>query len=96
MAAHDRRTTRRASALPSPAVTGFVGTALVERLLRSVPDCKLVLLVRPSKRHDATERVRREIFKNNAFDRLKAQGRRTGVETFDEMIARRVTPSVAM
>jgi fatty acyl-CoA reductase len=25
--------------------TGFVGTALVERLLRSVPDCELVLLV---------------------------------------------------
>ena len=53
--------------------TGFVGTALVERLLRSAPGCTLVLLVRPSKRHDATERVRREIFKNNAFDRLKAE-----------------------
>ena len=26
--------------------TGFLGTALVERLLRSVPDCSLVLLVR--------------------------------------------------
>ena len=26
--------------------TGFVGTALVERLLRDVPDCELVLLVR--------------------------------------------------
>ena len=58
--------------------TGFVGTALVERLLRSVPGCELVLLIRPSKRHDATERARREIFKNNAFDRLKAraEGRR--------------------
>ena len=31
--------------------TGFVGTALVERLLRAVPECRLVLLVRPSKRH---------------------------------------------
>ncbi len=71
--------------------TGFVGTALVERLLRSVPDCKLVLLIRPSKRHDATERARREIFKNNAFDRLKAKVAEQGVETFDEMIARRVT-----
>jgi len=69
--------------------TGFVGTALVERLLYSVPDCTLVLLVRPSKRHDATERVRREIFKNNAFDRLKAQSA-SGTESFDEMIARRV------
>ena len=26
--------------------TGFVGTALVERLLRSVPGCELVLIVR--------------------------------------------------
>ena len=69
--------------------TGFVGTALIERLLRSVPDCELVLLVRPSKRHDATERVRREIFKNNAFDRLKTELRERG-ESFDDMVARRV------
>ena len=27
--------------------TGFLGTALVERLLRSVPGCELVLLIRP-------------------------------------------------
>src|SRR5829696_9110937 len=67
--------------------TGFVGTALVERLLRSVPECELVLLVRPTKRHDPTERVRREIFKNNAFDRLKSEV--TG-ETFEAMVARRV------
>ena len=69
--------------------TGFVGTALVERLLRAVPDCDLVLLIRPGKRHDATERARREIFKNNAFDRLRAEIA-GGSETFDEMIARRV------
>ena len=70
--------------------TGFVGTALVERLLRSVPGCELVLLVRPSKRHDPTERVRREIFKNNAFDRLKADLKGT-TEPFEAMVARRVT-----
>ena len=69
--------------------TGFVGTALVERLLRAVPECELVLLVRPSKRHDATERVRREIFKNDAFDRLRAQLATTD-EPFDAMVARRV------
>ena len=33
--------------------TGFVGTALVERLLRGVPDCELVLLVRDGKRTPA-------------------------------------------
>src|SRR3954449_9670001 len=69
--------------------TGFVGTALVERLLRAVPECELVLLVRPSKRHDATERVRREIFKNDAFDRLRAQLKDTD-EPFEAMVARRV------
>ncbi|MFZ9482888.1 MAG: HAD-IB family phosphatase [Ilumatobacteraceae bacterium] len=72
--------------------TGFVGTALVERLLRSAPGCSLVLLIRPSKRHDATERARREIFKNNAFDRLRAAHAADGsTETFDQMVARRVT-----
>ena len=37
--------------------TGFVGTALVERLLRAVPDCDLVLLIRPGKRYGAAERA---------------------------------------
>ncbi len=50
--------------------TGFLGTALVERLLRGVPDCRLVLLVRPGKRSNPAQRARREIFRNNAFDRL--------------------------
>ena len=67
--------------------TGFLGTALVERLLRSVPDCHLVLLVRPGKRTGVDERVRREIMKNNAFDRLRAATDGTG-ESFDEMVAR--------
>ena len=69
--------------------TGFVGTALVERLLRGVPDCELVLLVRDGKRTPAPERVRREILKNNAFDRLREQ--LGGATAFDEMAARRIT-----
>src|SRR4029078_6451309 len=68
--------------------TGFVGTALVERLLRAVPECTLVLLVRPSKRHDATERVRREIFKKDDFDRLRAELKDTD-EPFEAVGARR-------
>jgi alcohol-forming fatty acyl-CoA reductase len=67
--------------------TGFVGTALVERLLRSVPDCELVLLVRAGKRTSASERVRREILKNDAFDRLREQ---MGKAEFDAMAARRI------
>lgn len=34
--------------------TGFLGTALVERLLRSVPGCHVTVLVRPTRRLDAT------------------------------------------
>jgi alcohol-forming fatty acyl-CoA reductase len=70
--------------------TGFVGTALVERLLRSVPDCELVLLVRNGRRTTATERTRKEIFRNDAFDRLRSECAERG-EDFDAMVARRVT-----
>ena len=56
--------------------TGFVGTALVERLLRGVPECTLVLLVRDGKRTTAAERVRKELLKNDAFDRLRAAAER--------------------
>ena len=66
--------------------TGFLGTALVERLLRSVPDSELVLLVRPGRR-GAAERVRREVIRNDCFDRL----RRELGDRFDDDIARRVT-----
>ncbi len=68
--------------------TGFVGTALVERLLRQVPGCDLVLLIRPGKRTTVEDRLRREILKNDAFDRLKAD--LGGGSQFDEMTARRI------
>jgi alcohol-forming fatty acyl-CoA reductase len=67
--------------------TGFVGTALVERLLRSVPDCELVLLVRRGRRTTAAQRTAREILRNEAFDRL-----RTSLgDAFDTAIGERVT-----
>ena len=76
--------------------TGFLGTALVERFLRSVPDCDLVLIVRPGRR-GAQNRVKRDILKNDAFDRLRAAYADDPVaaggidgETFDEMCDRRV------
>jgi fatty acyl-CoA reductase len=68
--------------------TGFLGTNLLERLLRSVPDCEIVLLVRPGKRSSVEQRVKREILKNDAFDRLRAE---LGKDGFDEMIARRLS-----
>ncbi len=69
--------------------TGFLGTALIERLLRCVPGCRLVLLIRPGKRSTVEQRAKREIFGNNAFDRLRAE---LGKEAFDSMVAARVTP----
>ena len=53
--------------------TGFVGTALVERLLRCVPDVDLTLLVRDGRRSDARRRLQREILRNDCFDRLRAE-----------------------
>lgn len=67
--------------------TGFVGTALVERLLRGVPDCELVLLVRPGRRTTAEQRTRKEIIRNDAFDRLREEWG----DGFGAEIDRRVT-----
>ena len=57
--------------------TGFLGTALVERLLRCAPDCELVLVVRPGRR-GADRRVERDILRNDAFEKgdKSAVGRR--------------------
>ena len=67
--------------------TGFLGTALVERLLRSAPDCELVLIVRPGRR-GAARRVERDILRNDAFDALRD---RLGADGFADMAAQRVT-----
>ena len=67
--------------------TGFLGTALVERLLRAVPDTELVLLVRGGRRSSAAQRVQREVLRNDAFDRLRADW---GADGFAEATARRV------
>jgi fatty acyl-CoA reductase len=66
--------------------TGFLGTAVVERLLRSVPGGEVVLLVRPGRRSSAEQRVRREVLRNDAFDRWRNE-----VDDADEEWARRVT-----
>jgi alcohol-forming fatty acyl-CoA reductase len=53
--------------------TGFLGTALVERLLRSVPDCEVVCIVRPTRKFSPMERVMRELIRNDCFDRLRGE-----------------------
>jgi len=66
--------------------TGFLGTALVERLLRSVPECEVVVVVRPGQHQGPAERTRREILRNDCFDRLRDE---LG-ERFDDVIASRL------
>jgi HAD superfamily hydrolase (TIGR01490 family) len=67
--------------------TGFLGTNLLERLLRAVPDCQLVLLIRAGRRSTVQQRLQREVLKNDAFDRLRAE---LGKEGFAAMAAERI------
>ena len=53
--------------------TGFLGTALVERILRTVPDAEVVLLIRPGRRATPMQRALKEIVKNDCFDRLREE-----------------------
>jgi HAD superfamily hydrolase (TIGR01490 family) len=53
--------------------TGFLGTALVERIVRSVPEADITVLVRPGRRADAAARLAREVIKNDCFDRLRTE-----------------------
>ncbi|MDE0117331.1 MAG: HAD-IB family hydrolase [bacterium] len=67
--------------------TGFLGTALMERLLRCVPEVELVLLVRPARR-GVEERIRREIIRNDVFDRLRDQ---LGSDDFERLCQDQIT-----
>jgi alcohol-forming fatty acyl-CoA reductase len=67
--------------------TGFLGTALAERILRAVPTAELALVVRPGRR-GAADRVRRELLRNNCFDRLRAE---LG-DRFEAEMSRRILP----
>ncbi|HLH46305.1 MAG TPA: SDR family oxidoreductase, partial [Acidimicrobiales bacterium] len=67
--------------------TGFLGTALIERLLRCVPGSQVAVLIRPGRRAGAAGRLQREILRNDCFDRLRAE---LGA-SFDEAMRERVT-----
>ena len=70
--------------------TGFLGTALVEKLLRTIPDCQLYLLARPGRTSTAAERIQKEILKNDCFDLL----RQTYGERFDLDVTSRIHPII--
>src|SRR5580698_5033651 len=66
--------------------TGFLGTALVERILRCIPEAEITVLIRPGRRADAAARLAREVIRNDCFDRLRSEWG----ETFTSEVARRV------
>ena len=67
--------------------TGFVGTALVEKALRSLPDLgRLYLLVRPSGSKSSAERFDKDVLGSTAFNVLRE---RLG-EEFDERVWRKL------
>src|SRR6185437_3545947 len=66
--------------------TGFLGTALVERIVRCIPEAEVTVLVRPGRRADAAARLAREVIKNDCFDRLREE---LG-DRFAEEVSRRV------
>ena len=67
--------------------TGFLGTALVEKILRSLPELgRLYLVVRPSKDKGADERFRKDMLGSAAFRRLREE---LG-DGFDERVAEKV------
>jgi HAD superfamily hydrolase (TIGR01490 family) len=66
--------------------TGFLGTALVERILRCIPEAEITVLVRPGRRADAASRLAREVIKNDCFDRLRQEWG----QGFADEVARRV------
>ncbi len=67
--------------------TGFLGTALVERLLRCTDECQIVLLIRSSSRTSALRRLDKDLLNNDCFDPLREQ---LG-DRFHDVVSSRVT-----
>ncbi len=66
--------------------TGFLGTALVERLLHLNETCELFLLVRPGQRISSKDRITKEILKNDCFSILKEIHK----ENFEQAVTSRI------
>src|SRR5918997_1261539 len=67
--------------------TGFLGTALVEKMLRSLPSLgRLYLLVRPSREKSAQKRFEKDVLGSDAFSRLREK---LG-SSFEERVAEKV------
>lgn len=73
--------------------TGLVGKALVEKILRAIPDVrKVFLFIRPRAKADGTmvdsrQRLREEVLNNSAFDRLRRMKGDRFEAWFEEKVA---------
>src|SRR5437764_5727255 len=68
-------------------VTGFVGEALLERVLYDLPDTRVTVLVRPRGTTTAEDRTR-QLLTKPAFERLRE---RHGSEAVDALVGSRIT-----
>src|SRR5438093_232517 len=68
-------------------VTGFLGAALLERLLTDVPTCQLVLLVRSRFGSSPEARVK-ELLGRQAFDRFREEN--GGADAIDRAMRERI------
>ena len=67
--------------------TGFLAKAVLEKILRAIPDIdRLYLLIRPGPTARATERLEREVLSSSIFDNL----RRTQSEGFTQMVGDKI------
>jgi alcohol-forming fatty acyl-CoA reductase len=77
----------RAKAVLLTGGTGFLGTALVEKMLRSLPSLeRLYLLVRSSREKSAKERFEKDFLGSDAFSRLREEL----PSSFEERVAEKV------
>jgi fatty acyl-CoA reductase len=67
--------------------TGFLGTAIVESVLRLLPDTSVAVLIRPGRTTSARQRLERELLANACFDGLREAW---GTDRFREEAAHRI------
>ncbi len=67
--------------------TGFLGTAIIESLLRTVPDITVIALIRAGRTKSVEARLKRDVLANNCFDSLRDQ---MGSDNFDSYASEHV------
>jgi thioester reductase-like protein len=55
--------------------TGFVGKVILEKMLYSLPDIEIIVLIRGKKGSSVEERLKKEIVDSECFSRIKERER---------------------